>query len=135
MEQYQQRTPLFIRILTMILGILILGQTAFAISQTATKAPDRGFNPGKSYAISDIESIGQQSGNLMLNLPLGSLPAGRGGMSAGVNIRYNSKMWDLFTYDIERFTTTHEVQTLLKSDEGGCVAITPIRVLQPSKRK
>lgn len=119
MEQYQQKTPLFTRTLTIILGILILGQTVFATAEATTKAPDRGFTPGKSYAISDIESIGQQSGNLMFNLPLGSLPAGRGGMSAGVNLRYDSKMWDLFTYDIERFTTTHDVQTLLKSDEGG----------------
>jgi RHS repeat-associated protein len=72
---------------------LLLAMVQVAFSNTTT-APERGFNPGKSYAISDIETISVQSGNLMLNLPLASLAAGRGGLSAGLSLHYNSKLWN-----------------------------------------
>src|SRR5258708_11166599 len=55
---------------------------------------DRGVKPGGSYGISDIESVSMSSGNLMLHVPLASLPAGRGGMSAKLNLIYNSKLYD-----------------------------------------
>jgi RHS repeat-associated protein len=58
------------------------------------KAPQRGFQPGNSYSISDIESINTTNGNLILNIPLGSLPSGRGGLSGGYSIRYNGKLYD-----------------------------------------
>ena len=88
MMRIEKVEKFYLQIFTMILGVLLIGQIAFA--QNQTKAPDRGFSPGKSYNISGIETISMQSGNLMLNVPLGSLPAGRGGMSAGVGLHYNS---------------------------------------------
>ena len=55
--------------------------------------PDRGFIAGGSYALSDIETINTTNGNLMLNIPLASLPAGRG-PAYTFALRYNSKLWD-----------------------------------------
>ncbi len=106
--------------LTTLIVLAVLAFTQQILPQGATNiSPDRGVSSGKTYAISDIESIGLFGGNLMFNVPLGSLPAGRGGMSAGVNLRYDSKLWDVFNFDIERFTTTHDVKTLFDSEDGG----------------
>jgi len=103
-----------------ILSVLMLGQSAFATAGTSMKAPDRGFSPGKSYAISDIESTSMQNGNLMLNMPLGSLPPGRGGMSAGVNLSYNSKLWDQHTTEVEDIFQAPAIRDILSlSAEGG----------------
>ena len=57
-------------------------------------SPDRGFKPAGSYAVGDIETINTTNGNLMLHLPLAALPPGRAGLGAGVNLLYNSKLWD-----------------------------------------
>ncbi len=62
----------FIRIIAAFL-LIFVGNNSFVRAGEKT-SPERGFNPGNSYAISDIETIGLQSGNLMLNLPFGSLP-------------------------------------------------------------
>jgi RHS repeat-associated protein len=64
------------------------------IAQDDSK-PDRGFHPANSYALGDIETINTSSGNLMLNVPLGALPAGRGGHPGfKLNLSYNSKIYD-----------------------------------------
>src|SRR5712692_6321026 len=57
-------------------------------------APKRGFQPGASYALSDIESINTTNGNMIMHFPLASLPVGRGGLSAGINLIYNSKLYN-----------------------------------------
>jgi hypothetical protein len=71
---------------------LIASSPVFAQDE---RHPQRGFNPGASYALSDLESISTTSGNLMLNVPLGSLPPGRAG-SPGftLGLTYNSKLYD-----------------------------------------
>lgn len=59
------------------------------------RRPDRGLQAGNSYAISDIETVNLQNGNVVLNIPLASLPAGKGsspGLTVG--LKYNSKLWD-----------------------------------------
>jgi RHS repeat-associated protein len=106
--------------LFVIIGFLIFGQNNFA--QPASISPDRGFSPGRSYAISDIETISMQSGNVMFNVPLGSLPAGRGGISGGVNLLYNSKLWDMALAEIQESSGTHTIydkNTLFFSKDGG----------------
>ncbi|MET0754010.1 MAG: RHS repeat-associated core domain-containing protein [Pyrinomonadaceae bacterium] len=55
----------------------------------------------------------------MLNLPLGSLPAGRGSVGGGVNLRYDSKIWDVFHGNTLNNTTWYELTTLGESQEGG----------------
>ena len=79
------------------LGALILScfaVTCYAQSEGQT-IPHRGFQPTDSYALGNIETINTTNGNLMLNIPLASLPAGRGS-SPGFQLalRYNSKIWN-----------------------------------------
>jgi hypothetical protein len=59
------------------------------------RTPDRGFKANASYSISNIENVNMSNGNLLLNIPIASLPSGRGS-SPGftVSLVYNSKLWD-----------------------------------------
>jgi RHS repeat-associated protein len=84
-----------------------------------TAEPQRGFRPGGSYALSNIESINTVNGNLMMNLPLGALPAGRGGLSAGINLLYNSKLYDLRTRIVSSVGEQREIFNVQESVEGG----------------
>jgi RHS repeat-associated protein len=77
------------------LAALLFALFAVAALADGTVSPDRGFSPGKSYRVSDIETLSLESGNLMLNVPTGALPSGRAGSGAGVSIQYNSKLWDV----------------------------------------
>ncbi len=92
---------------------------------TCLAQPQRGTYPSGSYAISNIESINPVNGNLMFNLPLGALPAGRKGMGAGVGLHYNSKLFDSFVgeacyYDESTYQYVCEsVEQLVSSPEGG----------------
>ena len=74
--------------------VLILFFSVVNIQAQDDDNPKRGFSPGGSYAISQIEMINKTDGNLMLNLPLASLPPGRTGLSATVHLTYNSKLWN-----------------------------------------
>ena len=55
---------------------LLLAQTT---PPNADQKPQRGFVPSGSYALSDIETINLQNGNVNFAIPLVSLPPGRGG--------------------------------------------------------
>jgi len=58
------------------------------------RAPAAGFKSNASYSISDIENVSMTTGNLMLDLPIASLPAGRGSAPGfAVSLHYNSKLW------------------------------------------
>lgn len=83
--------------------------------------PQRGFHPAGSYALSGIETINTNNGNLMLRLPLASLPAGRGGsLSASVGLFYNSKNWDSrISIWKDIFDNTYTDHLLRDSPEGG----------------
>jgi hypothetical protein len=72
--------------------LLILILCSVSLAQGST--PQRGFQPGGSYALSDIETINTINGNLSLHLPLGRLPAGRGGLSGQLSLHYDSKLYD-----------------------------------------
>jgi RHS repeat-associated protein len=76
--------------------LLLLALTCYgAVTASAQgTTPQRGFAPGGSYALTDIETVNTVNGNLMLRVPLASLPAGRGGTSANLSLIYNSKLWD-----------------------------------------
>lgn len=58
------------------------------------QTPARGFLPNGSYALTDLETINTANGNMMIHLPLASLPSSRGGLSARLFLIYNSKLWD-----------------------------------------
>ena len=106
----------------LIIGFLYLSITftaATATGQTQDQDPKRGAYAGASFASSQIESVNITNGNLLVDLPLVSLPAGRNGLSAGVRLNYNSKLW---TTETELFPDciNHLVnQTfLLESNDG-----------------
>ena len=88
-------TNFFTNILkTLSLTFCILALAAISFAQEE-RSPNKGFQAGNSYAISDIEQVNLQNQNLMLNIPLASLSPGRG-TSPGytVAMHYNSKLWD-----------------------------------------
>ncbi|MGA2435701.1 MAG: hypothetical protein ABSG25_10490, partial [Bryobacteraceae bacterium] len=77
---------------------LILGPVARAQNNDpVVPTPDttaRGFYPGGSFSLSDIESVDNVSGNMMLHFPIAKLPPGRGGSSFALNLVYNSAIYD-----------------------------------------
>jgi RHS repeat-associated protein len=73
---------------------LIMCSALAGFAQDETPNPQRGFYPGGSFAISDIESINTVNGNLILNIPIAALPPGRNGLTGKVSLAYNSKLWD-----------------------------------------
>src|SRR5216117_78780 len=76
-----------------LLCMLILSISALAQAQAQNQSPERGFHAGGSYALSEIETLSQFSGEVSLRIPLGSLPPGRAGLSASLNLLYSSKLW------------------------------------------
>jgi len=75
-----------------LISLITLLWTGESLAQDASNR--RGFQPGNSFAIGDFETINTTNGNLMLRFPLGGLPAGRNGLTAGINLFYNSKLLD-----------------------------------------
>ena len=69
--------------------------TLVAFSSGYSQEPDRGFRTANSYAATGLEVVNTTNGNMLLNIPLASLPAGRG-TSPGytVLLRYDSKLFD-----------------------------------------
>lgn len=84
----------WMRMLLCSLTLIVLFSSALTVHAQNTTSPERGFQPSSSYAIGDIETINTTNGNLMLHVPLGALPAGRGGLAAKLTLLYNSKLWD-----------------------------------------
>jgi RHS repeat-associated protein len=102
-----------------IVAILLTVTSMIGVAQAQkTTSPERGFRPGNSYDISNIETVNPLTGNLMLNIPLGSLPAGRGGMSAGVGLHYNSKIWNVDAPEPVA-PDYRQYENLVVSPEGG----------------
>jgi len=84
------------------------------------KDPKRGFQPGNAYAISDIETINTTNGNLILHIPFGQLPPGRGGLSGGISLRYNSKLNDSRVKELtDSFGNVGPQNVVNPSDDGG----------------
>jgi RHS repeat-associated protein len=71
--------------------ILLLVSSSFSQGRD----PSRGFQFANSYASGGLDSVNVNNGNLIINVPVASLPKGRG-TSPGftVTLQYNSKIWD-----------------------------------------
>src|SRR5690606_19857178 len=76
--------------------LLTISLTSFVFSQIEV-APKLGIYLTGSYSSTGFETINNTNGNVMFNLPIASLPGGRGGMNLGVSLTYNSKLFDLVT--------------------------------------
>ena len=96
-----------------------LGSSLTLFGQASQPPAERGFVPGKSYALSDIESINVTNGNLVLQIPLGSLPPGQAGMTADIKLIYNSMLYDLQVDITEIMGEPFTTETLIASDHGG----------------
>ena len=70
--------------------ILLISQP----SQAQEAGPERGFKPGSSFTLSEVENINMTNGNMMMNFPLGPLPTGRNGLTAAINLLYNNKYYN-----------------------------------------
>jgi len=81
----------------------------------------RGFSPGNSFSIGDIETINTTNGNLMLRFPLTALPSGRNGLSAGLNLYYNSKLYDTET----QWFADPNGSCEMVGDEGSAIMVCP----------
>ena len=81
------------------IGILLVSGLPALAQDGGTDPPDaipsRGFSTTGQYSLSQIESVNALTGNLGLSIPLAHLPAGPAGFSAGVNLMYNSAIYDV----------------------------------------
>ena len=67
-----------------------------------TEVPERGLQVTGSYRLGDIETVNTKNGNVLLSVPLASLPAGRGGNPGfQLSVNYNSKLWDIYVEHVE----------------------------------
>ncbi len=75
------------------LAALIL---ALAVPAVAQKGPDLelGFQPGKLYDYSEIDSVNLFNGNLMLTVPIGPRKQVSKTLSYQMQVIYNGKVWD-----------------------------------------
>lgn len=114
------------------LCLILATATAFA-QGSGVPEPDKGFQPGNSYAVSNIESINTTNGNLTFDFPLASLPAGRAGLSGGIALSYNSKLWETHEgYSRASCGSNPDCsgtyfRTLNRSEDGGWHYITDYR--------
>lgn len=111
-----------LRVLTVMSGILLIVNQLDA----QQRQPDRGFKAGNSFAISEIETINTTNGNLMLNIPLAALPAGRGtSPDFPISLHYNSKLWDAKRevrndgLPDETGNTKYNAEFVIPSEDGG----------------
>ena len=64
-------------------------------SQTSNPTrPDRGFYPNGSFAAGEFDTINNVNGNVIARVPITNLAPGRGGSQFGVNLTYNSAIYD-----------------------------------------
>lgn len=84
-----------VRGILLLFCLAVLGAPAARSQEEVETNPERGFSPGRTYAISEIENVDVIGGNLNVQISLASLPPGRAGMTAGVNLIYNSQLYDL----------------------------------------
>ena len=74
--------------------MLIMSTCLIGFAQQGQVNAERGAQMGASFAVGDFETVNTTNGNLMLNFPVGRLPAGRGEVSTGLSLFYNSKLYD-----------------------------------------
>lgn len=99
--------------------IITMAASFAAFGQAQPTDPARGAVSGSSMSVSDIETINLTNGNLMLNMPLVSLPKSRGGLSASLGYMYNSKLYKPIVGEIAANNTVSDQNLLYQSDSGG----------------
>ena len=126
--------------------ILVILSTATIIS-AQDRQPERGFQFANSYTSGSLDSVNVNNGNLVINLPIASLPKGRG-TSPGftVTLQYNSKLWDSKqtnhsnrlqggTGDLppEGEFYSYFENNLVQSDRGGWKMLSSYRIIETNR--
>lgn len=75
----------------------------------------RGVSAGGAYAGGGLDRVNLFNGNLMLGIPLGSSYPVGGGLTHGLGLSYNAKIWDL---SIRQAGTKGNQQTYTRADPG-----------------
>lgn len=79
------------------LTLPLAAQTQLTAPNPQSTAPNSGLFPGGGYSVNNIESINGVTGTMALNIPIAHLPPGPAGDSTGVNLVYNSTLFDMAT--------------------------------------
>jgi RHS repeat-associated protein len=102
------------------LAIIVMLIALAGFMNVETRADDRvispstGFQPAHLYAISDIETIDNGTGNLSLHIPITQLPPGPGGFTAGLTLSYSNRYWET-----EPFTSDGDITYGLRESFSG----------------
>lgn len=80
-------------------GAVFLLHSLIAGAQSLDPNNKRGFEPGKTYNFSGLDSVSTFSGNLNIGIPIGQSYEIRPGFSYQFMLSYNSRVWD-FTKNI-----------------------------------
>lgn len=105
--------------LTVVFFIMAAVMAAAVAAQNNGPAdPKRGAANGASFSMSDIENINLTNGNLMLNMPMVSLPPSRGGLSASLGMTYNSKNLKSIIAPVQVDGQVYDHNVLYESDAG-----------------
>src|SRR5665213_1563455 len=79
------------------IAILLLGFSAGAALRAQAsdpyQVPQRGIVPTGVYGTSPVDSVDAVSGNLILRIPITSLPPGPGGFTKPLDLYYNSAIY------------------------------------------
>src|SRR5262249_3521827 len=103
-------------------ALLLLSVLTGGVLAQDSETPKRGLQAGGAYLLCDLETINHNHRNLMLHMPLASLPAGRGGQSAGLQLLYNSKLYNTHVEVVpDRIRAGQWISEnwLFKSEAGG----------------
>jgi hypothetical protein len=117
----------------LIIAIALAGCSTIKVLAQDSATNKRGFQPGNSYAVSDFETINMVNGNVGLRFPLATLPVGRGGLTASINLLYNSKLYDS---EVAYFRDENQSCQIQGGDPPEGVLVCPYykkRLLKPSE--
>ncbi len=83
--------------------------------------PDRGFYPNGSFSPSEFDTVNNVTGNVIARVPITSFAPNRGGAQFGVNLIYNSAIYDTrsATGTVSPSGLLYGYQALQKSEYGG----------------
>ena len=95
------------------------------------EAPERGLQVTGSYRLGDIETVNTKNGNVLLRVPLASLPPGRGGNPGfQLTLNYNSKLWDTYVEHVEDPSTPDPLPD--PNNPGSALPFLVKRTLRPA---
>ena len=89
------------RALLFLLFIIYIFMASGLNAQDVDTRPLRGFMPNMDQLSSPIDNIDVATGKLHLQIPLASLPRGKGGTGFDLNLYYNSNIYDLMTTTLQ----------------------------------